>query len=134
MSIVLEPWTYNIVPPSAQNKQSIANFKHISSLLLHIYNLAVSSLTGIPVAQLHPVCSADGLLQATSEDFQVLLRYCEEEWMQQLKSSIEDWLKFVISNVNPALLGQSAVPGASAPAAAEVLSLNEVRLCVGCFE
>jgi hypothetical protein len=107
MSIVLEPWAHNIVPANAQSKQSAANFKHVSSLLLHVYNLAVVSLTGIPLAQLRGVTSADGLLQSTDEGFQVMLRHCEDEWLQQLKSSIESWLKFIVQSVSPVLLGMS---------------------------
>ncbi len=137
MSIVLEPWTHGVVPPSAQNKQSIANFKHIASLLLHAYNLALASLTGIPVSLLRPVTAADGLLQATDEGFQVMLRYCEEEWLQQLKASIQAWLIFIMQNVSPLPVDasqsqqqqqqqQQAAPSEPA-AAAEVLAIPEVR-------
>jgi hypothetical protein len=104
---------------------------------MHVYNKAVSSLTGIPVAQLRAVSAADGLLPSTEEGFQVMLRYCEEEWMQQLKSGIENWLKFVIQNVNPALLGlsaeasqlqeQSSLPAVNQTSAAEILIVPEVR-------
>ena len=134
LSILLEPWSHNIVPPSAQTKQSIANFKHIASLLLHVYNMALSSLTGIPVAQLRAASAADGLLQSTEEGFQVMLRYCEEEWTQQLKSGIESWLKFMIQSVSPGLLGLSIEtsqaqeqPAANQAAAAEIMSVPEVR-------
>jgi hypothetical protein len=137
MSIVLEPWAHNIVPSNAQSKQSAANFKHISSLLMHVYNMAVASLTGIPLAQLRGVTSADGLLQATDEGFQVMLRQCEDEWLQQLKSSIESWLKFVIESVSPILLGMSGdalpqqVPAvANQPAPAEIMTIPEVRSVV----
>ena len=57
--------------------------------------------------------------------------------MQQLKSGIENWLKFVIQNVNPALLGlsaeapqlqeQSSLPAANQPSAPEILIVPEVR-------
>ncbi len=57
--------------------------------------------------------------------------------MQQLKSGIENWLKFVIQNVNPALLGlsaeasplqeQSSLPAVNQPSAAEILIVPEVR-------
>jgi hypothetical protein len=134
LSILLEPWSHNIVPPSAQTKQSTANFKHIASLLLHVYNMALSSLTGIPVAQLRAAAAADGLLQATEEGFQVMLRYCEEEWTQQLKSGIESWLKFMIRSVSPGLLGLSIEAprsqeqqAANQDAAADVLLVPEVR-------
>ena len=135
MSIVLEPWAHNIVPANAQSKQSAANFKHISSLLLHVYNLAVVSLTGIPLAQLRGVTSADGLLQSTDEGFQVMLRHCEDEWLQQLKSSIESWLKFIVQSVSPVLLGMSgeALPQqalANQPAPAEIMAIPEVRSMV----
>jgi hypothetical protein len=131
MSIVLEPWAHNVVPANAQSKQSAANFKHISSLLLHVYNLAVVSLTGIPLAQLRGVTSADGLLQSTDEGFQVMLRHCEDEWLQQLKSSIEGWLRFIVQSVSPVLLGMSgeALPQqapTNQPAPAEIMAIPEV--------
>ncbi len=128
MSIILEPWSNGIVPPSAQNKQSAANFKHIASLLLHAYTMALSSATGLPVALLRPVSAADGLLQASDEGFQVMLRYCGSEWLQQLKSSIEAWLVFIVQSASP----QSAEPSqaqqqpASNQSAAEILAVPEV--------
>ena len=47
MSVVLDPWSHGLVPASSQTKQSGANMKHIASLLLHVFNLALASLTGI---------------------------------------------------------------------------------------
>jgi hypothetical protein len=139
LSIVLQPWAHNIVPPSAQTKQSTANFKHIASLLLHVYNLALSSLTGIPVEQLRPVTVADGLLPASEEGFQVMLRFCDDEWVQQLKSGIESWLMFMIQNVSPSLLGtsgetvplqQQQLPAVGQASAAEILAVPEVRVFI----
>lgn len=140
LSIVLQPWAHNIVPPSAQTKQSTANFKHIASLLLHVYNLALSSLTGIPVEQLRPVTVADGLLPASEEGFQVMLRFCDDEWVQQLKSGIESWLLFMIQNVSPGLLGtsveavplqeQQLLPAVGQASAAEILAVPEVRVFI----
>ena len=47
MSVVLDPWSHGLVPASSQTKQSGANMKHIASLLLHVFNLALASLTGL---------------------------------------------------------------------------------------
>jgi hypothetical protein len=130
MSIVLQPWAHSIVPPSAQNKQSVANFKHLASLLLHVYNLALSSLTRIPVSLLRPVAAGDGLLQATDEGFQVMLRYCDADWLQQLKTDIEAWLVFVMQNVNPRAVDVPELQQldvSDQAAAAEIMAVPEVR-------
>ncbi len=74
------------------------------------------------MGRLHPVTDADGLLQATDEGFQYLLRLCGDEWVKLLKANIEAWLRFVIQNVNAGLLGETV-----SLAAAEVMAVPEVR-------
>ncbi len=69
-----------------------------------------------------------------------MLRFCDDEWVQQLKSGIESWLLFMIQNVSPGLLGtsveavplqeQQLLPAVGQASAAEILAVPEVRVFI----
>ena len=72
-----------------------------------------------------------------------MLRFCDDEWVQQLKSGIESWLMFMIQNVSPGLLGtsgetvplqqqqqQQQLPAVGQGSAAEILAVPEVRVFI----